>query len=167
MAQTDASRRRILRNGAVLAAGLFGFDGARHLASAGPSTPAALVLRTSDVRLLGSGSPGLDVRRTGMGDLDGGGHLYVTQTLTDSAITDGTIERMEQHLFVLADGQIVGVGSVGRDGVGSFAVTGGTGRFDGASGSYTTTYEDDPVDGVGAASFTFQLTTASVRNGGT
>jgi hypothetical protein len=54
-----------------------------------------------------------------------------------SAATAAGVERLELHTFRLPEGTIVGSGMHGQeDGV--FAVLGGTGRFAGARGSYTT-----------------------------
>lgn len=66
---------------------------------------------------------------------------------------------VETQLFVLADGTIAGSGTVTHTGRGTFVVTGGTGSYAGARGSYTTRQTADPGGG-GEAIYHFDLTTA-------
>jgi hypothetical protein len=63
---------------------------------------------------------------------------------------------VEQHLFVLPDGTITGSGQ--RAGVtGTFAVTGGSGRYTGAQGSYAARIDAIGTGGTGTAQFDFSL----------
>ena len=63
---------------------------------------------------------------------------------------------VEQHLFVLHDGTITGSGQ--REGVtGTFAVTGGSGRYTGAQGSYAARIDAIGTGGTGTAQFDFSL----------
>ena len=70
----------------------------------------------------------------------------------------GGVATVEQHLFVLADGTVAGSGTVTHAGRGAFVVTGGTGRYAGARGSYTTEQSADAVGG-GTAEYRFDLST--------
>ena len=63
---------------------------------------------------------------------------------------------VEQHVFVLHDGTIAGSGQ--RAGVtGTFAVTGGSGRYTGAQGTYTARIDAVGTGGTGSAQFDFSL----------
>ena len=63
---------------------------------------------------------------------------------------------VEQHLFALRDGTITGSGQ--RGGVsGTFAVTGGSGRYIGAQGSYAARIDAIGAGGTGTAEFDFSL----------
>ncbi len=63
---------------------------------------------------------------------------------------------VEQHLFVLGDGTITGSGQ--RAGTaGNFAVTGGTGRYAGARGSYAAHIDAVGAGGAGTTHFDFSL----------
>ena len=86
-----------------------------------------------------------------IGQLPTGGEVHTTRTTIDSE--DG--RRVEQQVFMVPNGQLIGAGSV-TDGVGSFAILGGTGRFRGAGGEYRVAYES--ADGLGAATFSFEMT---------
>jgi len=66
---------------------------------------------------------------------------------------------METHQFNLADGTIIGIGTVG-DLHGSpsiHAIIGGTGRYEGASGSYTARQRPLELGGDGTADFDFNI----------
>ena len=86
------------------------------------------------------------------GQLQTGGEVNTTRTTIAS--NDG--RRVEQQVFMVPDGQLIGAGSV-IDGLGSFAILGGTGRFRGAGGEYRVSY--DSTDGLGTATFAFEMTT--------
>jgi len=63
---------------------------------------------------------------------------------------------VEQHLFVLHDGTITGAGQ--RAGAnGTFAVTGGSGRYTGARGAYAAHIDAVGTGGTGTAQFDFSL----------
>jgi hypothetical protein len=66
---------------------------------------------------------------------------------------------LEQHTFVLPAGTIFGsgVGSSGADSDGQFAITGGTGRYVGARGSYQARQSHLDLGGNGTATFTLTL----------
>jgi hypothetical protein len=66
---------------------------------------------------------------------------------------------LELHTFAFSDGTIVGSGisSAGSQSEGIFAITGGTGRFLGARGSYVARQNHADFGGDGTATFTFTL----------
>lgn len=66
---------------------------------------------------------------------------------------------LEQHTFILPEGSIFGTGvtTSGKDGAGNFAIIGGTGRFQGARGSYVATQNHVDFGGNGTATFTLTL----------
>lgn len=65
-------------------------------------------------------------------------------------------ERLELHTFKLRDGSLFGTGTAGQlDGV--FAITGGTGRYAGAQGTYVARQHNADLGGDGTAEFTFTL----------
>jgi uridine phosphorylase len=63
------------------------------------------------------------------------------------------------HHFNLGDGTIVGMGTVGglRDTESVHAIIGGTGRYEGASGSYVARQSPLDLGGDGSAHFTFTM----------
>jgi len=65
----------------------------------------------------------------------------------------------EQHTFVFPEGNIFGSGvaTSGRDSEGQFAITGGTGRYLGARGSYIARQSHVDFGGNGTATFTLTL----------
>ncbi len=73
----------------------------------------------------------------------------------------GPLTSMEQHTFNLKDGSITGSGTTraGLESDDHFAITGGTGRYSGARGSYTVRQSHQEMGGDGTASFTFTLIT--------
>jgi hypothetical protein len=74
-------------------------------------------------------------------------------------ISDLAAGAMEVHTFNLTDGTILGMGSssaiIGAESV--FAIVGGTGRYAGATGSYTARQDPHELGGSGTADFVFQL----------
>lgn len=71
---------------------------------------------------------------------------------------------MEMHHFNFADGTIVGMGTIGgyHDEESVHAIIGGTGRYEGASGSYVGIQNPIELGGDGSARFTFNVTLRSV-----
>jgi hypothetical protein len=70
--------------------------------------------------------------------------------------SNDTTTIVEQHLFVISDGTITGSGQ--RAGAtGTFAVTGGSGRYTGAQGSYLAHIDPVGTGGTGTAQFDFSL----------
>lgn len=70
---------------------------------------------------------------------------------------------MEMHHFNLADGTIVGMGTVGsfHDTQSVHAIIGGTGRYEGAAGSYLARQSPLDLGGDGTAEFRFTMTLRS------
>ncbi len=66
---------------------------------------------------------------------------------------------LELHTFVFPDGTIVGTGTAPAtvDSEGHFAITGGTGRYHGARGSYVARQSHADLGGDGVATFTLTL----------
>ncbi len=62
----------------------------------------------------------------------------------------------ETHLFTLTDGTITGVGTVHHDGTGAFTITGGSGQYAAARGTYSSRQSADH-SGTGEALFAFTL----------
>jgi hypothetical protein len=65
---------------------------------------------------------------------------------------------LEQHVFDLKEGSIIGLGSA-TAGKGAFAIVGGTGRYQGARGSYVAHIRPRELGGNGSAEFTLDLVT--------
>lgn len=150
-------RREVVASGGAVLAGAIG-AGRLSLGGAAASGGQSSTFEWScpDIELLSDAGPSIGATRAAMGQLDSGGQVYVTQTITDADVTDGAVDRIEQHVFVTSDGQIIGVGSV-TGATGEFAVVGGTGRFVGASGSYTANFDDELADGLGPVSYIFTV----------
>jgi hypothetical protein len=66
---------------------------------------------------------------------------------------------LELHTFVFPEGTIVGTGTAtaASESEGTFAITGGTGRYLGARGSYVARQNHSEFGGDGTATFTFTL----------
>lgn len=188
----DVSRRGVLGTVAAVAGGV-GLSGADALAAAAAS-PAAATPASASVgpAAAAGGGPVPEVfsvhatalrahgaeRARSVGD-----HHLVTGGLTHPTGADAgeffghvtvagrhdlvaTASRtLESHVFDLTDGTLTGSGTVGADGTGRFAVTGGTGAFHAARGSYTV-HRDPGTSAAGAAAFTFSLTSREVDHRG-
>ena len=66
---------------------------------------------------------------------------------------------LELHTFLLPDGTLVGSGvaTAATDSEGHFAIIGGTGRYQGARGSYLARQSHEDFGGDGTATFTLTL----------
>jgi hypothetical protein len=162
-----STRRGVLRGGLSLLAGALGLGTAGVAVAGAAAPPAAERLRlhgtevgtrvhgrahgrpaephdglTTHGRLL-AGPAGREI-----------GAFHATATAVRAH--DGTRSTIEQHLFVLDDGTITGSGQA-HAGAGVFAITGGTGRFAGARGTYTATVSAHGIGGDGTAHFDFNL----------
>lgn len=73
----------------------------------------------------------------------------------------GTASTLEQHLFTLPGGTLVGTGTADLHGHGTFAVIGGTGRYAGCRGSYTAHQQRADLGGDGTARYDVVLDLAS------
>jgi hypothetical protein len=76
--------------------------------------------------------------------------------VSDDVVDDGSPARLEHHLLHLDDGTLTATGTVTAAGRGSFVVTGGSGRYAYARGTYTTVQSADSSGG-GDALFTIDL----------
>jgi hypothetical protein len=78
---------------------------------------------------------------------------------TPGKVADHEPGSLEEHTFVLPEGNIFGSGVApsARDSEGQFAIIGGTGRYLGARGSYTARQSHVDFGGNGTATFTLTL----------
>ena len=157
------SRRDLLKGGLGLIAGAMGIGAAAVPVAAASRTGAAtLALDGAGVVLRVQGGtnghhPEAGDQLTIHGHVGRGGTFASTGTAIRVPST-GEIATLEQHLFALPEGTISGAGR--RTGAsGEFAITGGTGRFTGARGSYIAHLSPDGLGGDGTAHFTFTFTT--------
>lgn len=66
---------------------------------------------------------------------------------------------LDLHSFNLQDGTILGLGTTVADGESMFAITGGTGRYAGARGTYVARQNPRELGGDGTAEFRLSLVT--------
>jgi hypothetical protein len=159
---SSVSRRVLLSaGGAAGAAGLLGLGA--EAAQAAPAPTATLRLVGSQLRILGAR------KRAAVGDCvtvrgalhrsaDGPqvGSVFKTGTVLGTHETSDSLASVETHLFQLDDGTLTGTGTVTDEGVGTFTITGGSGRYAGARGTYTSRQSADHSGG-GTAEYTFVL----------
>jgi hypothetical protein len=92
------------------------------------------------------------------------GEFHAAHMGTGSPFLSGpyAVGSLEFHTFTLPDGAIMGMGVTTGDPA-VFAIVGGTGRYEGASGSYVA--RQRPVDqgGDGSAHFVFTFVTPAAR----
>lgn len=158
------SRRALLGFGAL--AGVGGVVGAAPAAATTPAARGFTWQGRAMRRLAGRGTPAVGDVHTVRGELadptTGVSRGEVFHTAHVVARTGGghteDVATVEQQLFVLPDGTLAGSGTVTLAGRGTFVVTGGTGRYGGARGSYTTVQSADAVGG-GTAEYRFDLST--------
>ena len=84
------------------------------------------------------------------------GEFFAQSTLVDrrNLITSAT-GSMQTHTFVLEQGSLHGSGVLSHEGEGTFAIVGGTGSYQGVSGSYTV--QQDLDDFAATATYSFNL----------
>ena len=156
---TSPSRRALLGFGAL--AGVGTVVGTAPAAVA--ATPSPLVLHGRGMRRL-SGAANVGDTQSVRGVLaetlagPGRGEVFHTGHVVSRAGDPSDVASVETHLFVFPEGTVAGSGTVTHAGRGTFVVTGGTGRYAGARGSYTSTQSADAAGG-GAAEYRFALTT--------
>jgi hypothetical protein len=174
-----ASRRAILRHGVVALgalAGVVGLGGAAErvrsgnlLAQPAPGTT-TLTLRGTDLHLTAAGLKRGDLPKRGdqvsvSGNLsvapgnDLVGSFFASVQHLDSRVAQGPYANVQQetHTFQLADGTLFGLGTIVPGADGAFAIVGGTGRYVGATGSYTAQQSPFETGGDGSAVFTITL----------
>ena len=177
------SRRQMLRSAVALAAGAVGIGAAATRGGSSSSTtatPRAAGAAERHARLLLHGTDwhALTVgRRAGIGP-EPGDRVTVSGELADESGTrlgsfsgscfcvsdagDG-VGGVELHTLNLGDGTVHGMGTTtpGLDEAATFAVVGGTGRFEGASGSYVIRQRAVEFGGDGSADV--ELTLRGIR----
>ncbi len=174
-----ASRRAILRHGVVALgalAGAVGLSGAAErvrsgtvLASTVPGTT-TLTLRGSEWHLAASGLRRGDLPKRGdLVSLTGAlsiapgsgtvGAFFASVQHLDSPTGHGPYAtvQLETHTFQLPDGTLFGMGTTMAGSENTYAIVGGTGRYLGASGSYTGQQSPIETGGDGTAIFTLTL----------
>jgi hypothetical protein len=168
---TTATRAGALKRLGLLATGVLGggiaISAARGSAEATTvATPAVKVRKTRELRLYGRDwrlqRPGVE-----FGKLPEASDPAVPSgRIVDArerelgrfrAATLQGIGAFHLHTFDLADGTILGIGANRLDD-GSYAIVGGTGRYAGASGTYTARQFLRELGGDGTAEFTLNLT---------
>jgi hypothetical protein len=161
----ERSRRDLLKGGVGLAAGAIGVG---TVVVPAANAESGLVLRFDGIglraRVHGESKgrlPKLDDHITIHGQVNerrgNGGTFAATGVAVRIPGTD-EIALLEHHLFAMPDGMLTGAGQ--RTGeAGTFAITGGTGRYTGARGSYTAHLSPTGLGGDGTARFDLTLTT--------
>jgi hypothetical protein len=172
-------RRGLLKQGMFVVAGALGLATvdrtAVHAATASPTSTSSGP-KTTSLKLYGRGLwSGTTAGRPGEVPLVGdqisargellqspagekAGEFHGTGFCVSSPFSPGAhaAANMEFHTFLLSDGSLIGMGST-AGGNEVFAIVGGTGRYHGASGSYTA--RQSPLGfGGGTAEFEFMLT---------
>jgi hypothetical protein len=95
----------------------------------------------------------LDTRGNKVGEFYGT-HAAALRPFGETPFAAGAVE---MHTFNLEGGMLLGMGT-SIDGVGTYAIAGGTGRYAGVRGSYTATQRPLQLRGDGTAEFTLDLT---------
>lgn len=164
---TATTRRGALRNALGLLAGAIGFGATGPASGAIASPDRTLRLRATELSAKVHGrtyghlarpddhisTHGQLVGRPGNGTI---GTFAATSIVTRSPFNDHPTT-IEHHIFTLPDGILIGSGQA-TGGVGTFAITGGTGRYADARGSYTAALSPRGLGGDGTASFDLTLT---------
>src|SRR6266542_6240599 len=145
----ESTRRNAIKRGLLAIGGLVGLGAAagKALPSPGGALPGrSFVLHARNLDPLSGGlrTDGPPARGQSLAAhaelLDGPngrrvGDLHVATIALRGPGSSSDADRFEWHTFRLAEGTIVGSGTGGADG-GVFAVVGGTGRYEGARGTY-------------------------------
>lgn len=158
-------RRRFLKTmGVGGLAGATAVVGSRTAAAAAETR--SLVLACESLRSL-NGRPGsnppIGATFVATGDLaslagDTAGEVHMVRTVVRSGLSV-ELTYSDQHVFDLHDGRITGSGLSTRrpDLIDGFAITGGTGRYEGVRGSYAMQYDDETMGGDGSVRFAFRF----------
>ena len=177
-----ANRRGLLKRGALVVGGVLGLGlasrGAMTIGEGQPRASGALTmsLKGSDWRLTYPDRrrgilPQPGERSASFGQLFGGavrekvGEFYASSFAFGAPFGPSEVaaQAMEMHHFNLADGTIVGMGTLAgfHDATSVHAIIGGTGRYEGASGSYVSRQSPIELGGDGTADFNFTITLRS------
>lgn len=85
------------------------------------------------------------------------GQFFATATVVSRThLADTSVTTLQTHTFVLPAGTLTGCGALTLAGAGHFPVTGGTGEYHGAQGSYSVQQDTDSFHG-GTATYTFAI----------
>ena len=166
------NRRDLLKGGVGIAAGAIGVgaglaagsDALGSVKDAGAVSPLTLAGNSVKARVHGQSRgrlPKLDDHVTLHGQVaDGQGAEGMFGATAVAVRFPGSDELtlLEHHVFTLPTGTLTGSGQR-VDGTGTFAITGGTGSFAGARGSYVARLSPSGLGGDGTAHFEFTLTT--------
>lgn len=173
------NRRDALVRGFALLGAAIGIRVAGQASAAAEEAPAAgksskqLVLEARNLRISSQDIrrgelPSAGLRMLAQGEVVSGatrgekvGNFFATyfRISTPGKVADREPGSLEQHTFVLADGNIFGSGvaTSGTQSEGQFAIVGGTGRYLGARGSYVARQSYVDFGGNGTATFTITL----------
>ncbi|HEX6351321.1 MAG TPA: hypothetical protein VF160_18250 [Candidatus Dormibacteraeota bacterium] len=163
-----ATRRSVLGRGALMLGSLAGALGALTVGERIKSPPALpMVLEGADWHLqaadLARGRPPKPGDRvTVYGRLLPEGEFHATSIYLDTAVSGAV---MEIHNFTLPEGTLVGIGAARPDLESAFTIVGGSGRYQGATGSYLAVQEPLETGGAGTARFKFDLRLGEETNG--
>jgi hypothetical protein len=156
------SRRALLRSAGV-AAGTVAVAGVGDSDASASPLARTFRLHGSQLRTLSRAGTHEGEHVTVVGRLhhDAGGpvvgQLYSSATvLSHDVVDDGSPTRLELHLLQLEDGTLTATGTVTVTGRGAFTITGGSGRYALARGTYTTVQSAD-TSGGGEAVITIDL----------
>jgi hypothetical protein len=163
------SRRRMLGRGLLLVAGALGLGAAStQLSSAAvPKAGNKLSLYGRNLHLQAPS------RRAGEVPVNGDRHSafgelldrpngtvvgnFIAGHFTQASPFAAATSSLEIHTFTLGDGTIHGLGMVTRGAEGQFVIIGGTGRYEGAKGSYIARQGPRELGGDGTAEFHLTL----------
>jgi hypothetical protein len=87
------------------------------------------------------------------------GEFHATSIFMDTPLGHGSFTGavLEIHNFTMEDGTLVGIGKAAAGAKGVFTVVGGSGRYQGATGSYAAQQSPLETGGDGTALFEFSL----------
>lgn len=176
------TRRSVLGRGLFAlggTAGLLAIPGVARAAEvlAKPAPPSVvthhLALHGSGWQLIGAGprlpaTPGERFILSGQlydahGAAAGSFHADLTVVSAPNRHTHIEVATLESHVLILDGGTITGSGTSDHAGRGTFAITGGTGRWAGATGSYAATQNRRDLGGDGTAHINVNLMTKASR----
>lgn len=188
-----SSRRQLLKGGLAMLGGAVGIASAGRAAARGmptapspetgmPTAPSheAIVLKGRGFRLhsqtLERGElPAAGDRMIVSGELLGGrsgkkvGDFHGTYTALESPGRVGQrgVTSLQLHTFVLSEGTLMGSGTATYDPdmADDFAIIGGTGRYAGATGTYTSIQRYADLGGTGTAEFTMTVHSREAHHG--
>jgi hypothetical protein len=170
--QTRPTRRGLLRHGLASVAAAVGLAQAPAAAAAatGRRSHRHFTGRNWHANVFRPGAAGGRVLVADRGDTvamwgvvyEGGrrvGEFYSAATVVFAPLSATPAASFEHHSFTLHDGSIFGTGTVPAHpkGTVTFAVTGGTGAYAGASGTYTARQHPAELGGDGTAAFSLDL----------